>query len=146
MDDMNAKDLIRRRLQEAEPQRPSSERPLRMSGRSVRVPYHPPGAEEEGMSGEDMPGEDVPRTMGRAPQGQFSPKETSQLKDVLILMLATLCQSSLDRDIGQALMTGQELNPGQLQHLLDEVRNLNVELPESHNGLLQKIFTKLSQS
>ena len=83
--------------------------------------------------------------MGReeTPRGQFSPKEVSQLKDILILILANISHSDLDRDIGQALMSGQELQPGQLQHILDEARN--VQLPETHGALLQKVFQQLSQ-
>lgn len=152
MTDMNAKQLFEQRLTELEgaddplqgtptPERP--QRPLRLSGRSVRVPYHPPGSEGE----EDLPPRDIDRMTGReggAPRGQFSPKEVSQLKDVLILILANISHSDLDRDIGQALMSGQELQPGQLQHILDEARN--VQLPETHGALLQKIFQQLGQS
>jgi hypothetical protein len=84
-----------------------------------------------------MVGQDEP------PKGQFTLKETSQLKDVLIMMLAHIAHSSTDAEIGQALMNGQELDPGQLQHILDEARQL--QIPDSHGTLLQKIFTKLQQ-
>jgi len=78
-----------------------------------------------------------------APKSQFNPKELSQLKDVMILMLAGLARSDLDMQIGQALATGKELEPGQLQHILDEARN--VQLPETHNALLQKIFSQINR-
>lgn len=141
MEDMNAKDLFRKKVTEADepPRRP----PLKLSGRMRTVPFHPPGSE---MGEEDLPGEDIARMTGResAPKGQFNPKELSQLKDVLIMILASLAHSDLDMAIGQALMAGQELDPGQLQHILDEARNIQV--PDSHGPLLQKIFDRLSQS
>lgn len=161
MDDMNAKELFEKskRLTEADspvpPEHPlgvppkgreyppmPGRQPLKMTGRMRAVPFHPPGSEmgEE----EDMP-PDVARMTGReaAPKGQFNPKELSQLKDVVIMILANLAHSDLDAQIGQALMSGQELDPGQLQHILDEARN--VQIPETHGALLQKIFTRLGQ-
>ena len=87
-------------------------------------------------------GGDVGRVMGQ-PRGQFAPKEISQLKDVMMLMMATLMNSDLDKQIAQALMEGRNLEPGQLQHILDEARNL--QLPESHGALLQKIFSQLNK-
>ncbi len=91
------------------------------------------------------PGRDpVRRMVGREePKGQFTPEETNQLKDVLIQILAKIANSDLDAQIGQALMSGQPLEPGQLQHILDEARQ--IELPESHNAIMQKIFTTLRQ-
>lgn len=96
-----------------------------------------------GMGGEG--GDPVGRMVGReqAPKGQFNPKELSQLKDVVIMILASLARSDLDMQIGQALASGQELSPSQLQHILDEARN--APIPESHGPLMQKIFSKLSQ-
>jgi hypothetical protein len=131
MDDMNAKHLIKSNLQEADPGAggpPRRSMPPRRSG--------PPGG---------GPPEDIRRMTGREeqPKGQFSPEETSQLKDVMIMMLAQMMGSDLDAKIGQALMTGQELEKGQLQHILDEARQL--QIPESHGALLQKIFTTLQQ-
>lgn len=92
-----------------------------------------------------MGSDPVRRMTGReeGPQGQFTPEETSQLKDVMIMMLSKMMGSDLDAQIGQALMNGQELNPGQLQHILDEARQLNI--PEGHGALLQKVFSKLQQ-
>lgn len=131
MDDMNAKHLIKGNLQESDPGAggpPRRSMPPRRSG--------PPGG---------GPPEDVRRMTGReeAPQGQFSPEETSQLKDVMIMMLAQMMGSDLDAQIGQALMNGQPLEKGQLQHIIDEARQL--QIPESHGPLLQKIFTTLQQ-
>jgi len=90
-------------------------------------------------------GDPVGRMVGReqAPKGQFNPKELSQLKDVVIMILASLARSDLDMQIGQALASGQELSPSQLQHILDEARN--APIPESHGPLMQKIFSKLGQ-
>jgi hypothetical protein len=145
MDDMNAKELFRKKVTEADEPRPGGPppgRPLKLSGRMRTVPYHPPGSE---MGEEDLPSEDIARMTGQAaPKGQFNPKELSQLKDVLIMILASLAHSDLDMAIGQALMSGQELDPGQLQHILDEARNIQV--PDSHGPLLQKIFDRLSRS
>jgi len=155
---MNAKDLIRSPLHEADEPAPGnppppggpSRRPVRMgmprgAGPSRRPPM-PGGPGEEDFMGGPGGHPDMERMMGRggpggAPRGQFSPKETSQLKDVMIMMLATLANSDLDKEIGQALMAGQDLQPGQLQHIIDEVRN--VQLPPDYDALLQKIFTQL---
>ena len=65
------------------------------------------------------------------------------MKDIVILILAGIVGSDLDAQIGRALMAGQELNPGQLQHILDEARNIQV--PDSHGPLMQKIFSRLRQ-
>lgn len=142
MDDMNAKQLFRKGINEAglnDPSGPTPSRPpLKLSGQMRHVPLHQPGSE---MGEEDMPGEDIARMTGK---GQFNPKELSQLKDILILILANLAQSDLDAQIGQALMSGQDLDPGQLQHVLDEARNIQV--PDSHGALMQKIFNRLSQA
>ena len=88
---------------------------------------------------------DMERVMGReeAPKGQFSSKELSQLKDVMIFILAGMLGSDLDKQIGQALATGQPLDPGQLQHIMDEARRF--EIPESHGPLMQKIFSQIGQ-
>lgn len=85
-----------------------------------------PGGEE---GGEDGPG---------GPKGQFNSKELSQLKDVMILILASMLGSDLDKQIATALMNGQPLDPGQLQHILDEARR--ADIPESHGPLMQKLF------
>lgn len=128
MDDMNAKELFRKGVNEAQ-------------RRAAR-----PGSEmgEEDLPGEDLPSPDIQRMTGREPRGQFNPKELSQLKDIMIMILANLAHSDLDAQIGQALMAGQDLDPGQLQHILDEARN--VQVPDSHGALMQKIFNRLSQA
>ncbi len=135
MEDMNAKTLIKGKLEETGPgDQPPGGPPRSMPPRRSGPPSRPGG-----------PPEDVRRMTGREeqPQGQFSPEETSQLKDVIILMLAQMMGSDLDVQIGQALMAGKELEKGQLQHILDEARQL--QIPESHGALLQKIFTTLQQ-
>lgn len=150
MDDMNAKELFRKPVNEAgelppedvPPTRP----PLKLTGRMRRVPFHPPGSEmgEEGMPPEDMPSDIERMTGGGRPRGQFNPKELSALKDVVIMMLAKAMGSDMDMQLAQALMTGQEIDRGLLQHVLDEARSLD-NLPESHNALLQKIFSQLNR-
>lgn len=105
-------------------------------------PEHPLGVPPRGRRKAD------PETFAALPgaerKGQFNPKELSQLKDVVILILASMARSDLDLQIGQALATGKDLDPGQLQHILDEARN--APIPESHGPLMQKIFNQLSQS
>lgn len=127
---MNAKDILRGRTDEAS----KMERP---GHRSARM-----GGPRPGAGPADPHGGDINRAVGREPE-QFSRDEVSQLKDVLIQILATLAASNLDKEIGQALMAGQPLQPGQLQHILDEARR--IELPPSHDQLLQKIFQQISQ-
>jgi len=109
--------------------------------RPMRRPMPPPGGGAEDFD----PADDVSRVMGREPAGppkQFNPKELGMLKDVLVLTLAQLIDSDLDTQIGLALAEGRDLEPQQLQHILDEARNVR-SLPEAHGQLLQKIYTKL---
>ena len=144
--DVNAKDLFRKKVTEAEnPEdmpRPQGPPGTRGTGLPPRRPMPPRrrGGEMEG----DMPG-DMERVMGQTeiPKGQFSSKELSQLKDVMIFILAGMLGSDLDKQIGQALATGQPLDPGQLQHIMDEARRF--EIPESHGPLMQKIFSQIGQ-
>ena len=141
--DMNAKDLIQgKSLTETEgegffggtPPGSTAGQPRPMMGRpgpranSLHRMAGRPG--EMGMGGEE------------GPPGFFNPKETSQLKDIVIFMLASLMRSQADLSIAQALMAGKELEPNQLQHVLDEASRL--KLPESHTPILQKIYKKLS--
>ena len=86
----------------------------------------------------------IGRVTGRppGPPAQFNPREVSQLKDVLILTLAKLAGSEMDERIGMALATGQTIEPGLLQHILDEARNANI--PPTHHALLQKIYTQVN--
>ena len=72
---------------------------------------------------------------------QFTPRDVSMLKDVMILQLAALCRSNGDAEIGKSLMTGKPLANGNLQHILDEARRL--EVPPAHVALLEKIHAKL---
>jgi len=146
MDDMNAKELFgkSKRVNEAE------ETPV--------PPGHSPGTPPPGRQYPPMPRErprrsgpgglgainDMERLVGKEePKGQFSSKELSQLKDVMIFILAGMLGSDLDKQIGQALAAGQPLDPGQLQHIVDEARRF--EIPESHGPLMQKIFSQIGQ-
>jgi hypothetical protein len=121
----------------------------------------PPGAASTSQS-RPMPRRPMPRRMGgpgdvdapeemdrvtgmgreRGPAGMFNPRELSQLKDLLIFIMATTFDSPTDLKIGQALMAGKELEEGQLQHIMDEARRSNV--PDNFSPLLQKIHQKLS--
>lgn len=144
---MKAKDLLTKVSEAGEsfgPKRSPSAPPLPPLARSSRQTGSPRLDPRDPTGGIDPDADIVARAMGgrEEPKGQFSQQETSQLKDVMILLLANLVQSDLDKQIGQALMTGQELDPGQLQHILDEARQLDI--PQTHGALLQKIFTKLS--
>jgi hypothetical protein len=139
MDNMKAKDLIQgKTINEAD------EPPPETTGDQARPnPRRPmprrtgPGDPAFGLT-RDRPIN--PMNPGEPP-GQFTNQEKSQLKDILILMLAQAAGSQLDAEIGQALMTNQELNPGQLQHIIDEARR--IKLPPSHNAIMQKIFSAL---
>ena len=77
------------------------------------------------------------------PPGFFAPRELNQLKDIVILTLAGLMHSEEDTRIGLALAAGKELDPGQLQHILDEASRVK-GLPDSHKPILQKIYKKLT--
>lgn len=144
--DVNAKDLFRKKITEAE----SAEdlpRPQGPSGAHVGLPPRRPMPPSRRRGGEMEPEMgDMERVLGHAhadmPKGQFSPKELNQVKDVVILILASLLGSDLDKQIGTALASGQPLDPGQLQHILDEARR--ADIPESHGPVMQKIF-QLSQ-
>jgi hypothetical protein len=140
-DNMKARDLIQNNLTEAEgdeafggtPPGTTSgqERPMRRPGPggppNMRRMMQRPGRPEE-MEG---------------PQGFFNSREQNQLKDIVILTLANLMGSEEDTRIGQALAAGKELDPGQLQHILDEASRVK-GLPDSHKPILQKIYTKLT--
>ena len=139
--DVNAKQLFKKVTEAENPE--DLPRPQGPPGARVGLPPRRPMPPRR--RGEmEMPG-DVERVLGQPemPKGQFSPKETSQLKDVVILMLASMLGSDLDKQIGQALATGQPLEPGQLQHIIDEARR--AEIPESYGPLMQKIFGMIGQ-
>jgi hypothetical protein len=148
-EDMNAKELLLRKLNEAgEPgQFPGATSPARPSmprrgPPSRRPPSGAAGADEDDL-GQVLDGPVLRMTGGgaEAPRGQFSPKEVSQLKDVLILTLAAAAGSTMDLQIAHALMFGEVIEPGLLQHILDEARN--AQIPDSHGALLQKIHNQL---
>lgn len=138
MNNMNAKSLF----QNAENNRISEDGELPPEQRPQR-PARPGGPRRPmRIPGGGGPEDDVARLTGGpdagGPPAQFSPKEISQLKDVMIAILAGMLGSDLDKQIGQALMSGTPLEPGQLQHIIDEARR--AEIPESHGPLMQKIF------
>ena len=144
--DMKAKDLIKQKIHEAD-EDPTQGTP-------------PPGMPPEGrnfprMSREGRPpharmggDRDIERIGGRGgpegPRGQFAPRELSQLKDIMILMLAKLSHSDIDMEIAQALMAGKDIDAGRLSHIVEEVRNLQVPIPDSHGPTMQKVW-QLSQ-
>ena len=66
------------------------------------------------------------------------------LKDVMILYLAHIANSEMDAQLLQAINARQPIEPGLLQHVLDEARNIP-NLPETHGAFLQKLFTQISQ-
>ena len=117
-------------------QRPMPPRPPRRPGEQITRRMFDIGTQADPETFDALPGAERPR-------GFFSPKETSQLKDIIILTLAQLMRSDLDSKIGQTLASGGELDPGQLQHILDEASRL--KLPETHKPILQKIYQKLSE-
>jgi hypothetical protein len=134
MGNMKAKDLIQSKaLNETDDPPPET------TGGQARINPRRP---MPGRSGPPRPGAFDQRGPGMGePPGQFTSEEKSQLKDVLIQILASAAGSQLDAEIGQTLMGGQDLNPNQLQHIIDESRR--IKLPASHNGILQKIFSAL---
>jgi len=103
--------------------------------------------------GGDVPGGDRPRPMRRPmggpmggpmgvggvnrPPGDFSPRDLSLMKDFMLMEIVR-GQGSFYEAIVQKLVTGQELEPGQLQHFVDEAGNIE-GLPETMQPLVQKI-------
>ena len=127
-DDMKAKNLIQG-INEAEGEETFGGTPPGSTAQPQR-PVRRPGERPGGPEGEE------------GPPGFFTPRELSQLKDIIILSLAGLMRSEEDTRIGMALAAGKELDSGHLQHILDEARRL--KLPDSHKPILQKIYTKLT--
>ena len=72
---------------------------------------------------------------------QFTKQEINQLKDVMILILASMLGSDMDKQIGQALAANQPIDPGLLQHIVDEARR--ADIPDSYGPLMQKIFSQI---
>ena len=135
--DVNAKDIIKQKVTEADEQQPP------------RGPGGPGGPPRGGPRRPMMPrreGEDdISRMTGGGgpdmPKAQFNPKELSQVKDVMILILASLLRSDLDKEIGMALSSGTPLDEGQLRHILDEARN--ADIPDSLGPVMQKIHSQI---
>jgi hypothetical protein len=76
---------------------------------------------------------------GARPPRMLSGPETSILKDVLLLINTELTGNDFDGAIVRKLMANQDLDPGELQHILDEAGRIR-ELPEQHKALLQKVY------
>ena len=121
----NAKNLFHKKLTEADDRQPPREAPPAMR-RNPRIPYE--------LGGGPLPSSE---------HAQFTKTEFSQLKDVMIFILAGMLGSDLDKQIGQALATGQPLDPRQLHHIMDEARRIGI--PESYTPLMQKIFSQTKQ-
>ena len=86
------------------------------------------------------PGMGMPEPM----QGPFTGSEMSKLKDVYLLILCKMAGSDYDEAIVKRMMTGQPLEPGELQHVLDEAGRVG-DLPEQYHKLLQKIHDTLQR-
>jgi hypothetical protein len=105
----------------------------------------PAGTTAGGREGRPM----GPRGMGgmpRRPQGpprMFEGPEADALKDIMLLFLTEGAGNDYDGKIVRELMAGKDLDPGTLQHILDEGARLQ-NLPESHIKVLEKIHAKLS--
>lgn len=113
-------------------------------GDADRPPGRPPGRPDRPMMRQRLGGPDGGPMRGPggigpmgAPRGDFNPRELSQMKDFMLLELVR-GQGSFYASIVQKLVTGQELEPGQLQHFIDEVGNIE-GMPESMQMLVQKI-------
>lgn len=130
---MNAKEVVNKKINEDD-YAPSERRRVREIGISSRPPRD-----------DSDPENDIRRAMGHSetPRGQFTPKETGMIKDIVIQMLAKIIGGDDDANIGKALMSGQPLDAGQLHHIYDEGKRL--ELPPSHKDLLNKLTTRHAQ-
>lgn len=147
MDDMNAKQIFERdRVTEAESE---------AGGQMLRGENPPPGTTGGGgrpprpmdpdlmrmrMHGPRPPGMGMPEPM----QGPFTHTEMNKLKDVYLLILAKMAGSEYDEAIVRRMMTGGALEPGQVQHILDEAGRAG-DLPEQYHKLLQKIHDTLQR-
>lgn len=72
---------------------------------------------------------------------QFNPREISQLKDVLLLTLATNAHSPMDVELAELLIEGKDIPDRLLQHTVDEARE--IPIPAAHKALLAKILNRL---
>lgn len=149
---MNAKEIFeQRRLQEAGGEAAGGQSmggPPPPSGASAntrprptlrRPPEGMPGDDEEAMM-HRMRG--MPGGMRGRPEemsGPFTASDMSKLKDVLLLIVCQQAGNDYDGGIAQQLMAGKPLDPGQVQHILDEAGRVG-NIPEPHVKVLQKAF------
>ena len=94
------------------------------------------------LGGPDAPGERparMMRPMGAAEpmQGIFTGSEMSKLKDVLLLVVCALSRNAFDEQIARHMMEGKPLEPGEIQHILDETGRVQ-NIPEGHHAVLKK--------
>ena len=84
---------------------------------------------------------DVAALSGRPaqPPGQFSKDELAKLTQVLLLIATEGVGNTHDGAIARKLIGGQPLEPGELQHIMDEVRKLQ-NVPKAFDPVLEKIF------
>ena len=76
------------------------------------------------------------------PPRMFEGPEADALKDIMLLFLTESAGNDYDGKIVRELMAGKDLDPGSLQHILDEGARIQ-NLPESHIKILEKIHAKL---
>lgn len=72
-------------------------------------------------------------------QGQFSKQELASLIQVLLLIATEGTGNTHDGAIARKLIAAQPLEPGELQHIMDEVRRLQ-DVPKNFDPVLEKIF------
>jgi len=103
---------------------------MKLSGRMRTVPFRPPGSEE------DMPLEEPPE------EGRLGRRDIEALKNVFLLMLAQMV-SPMDAAIATKLIAGQTPEPGELQHIFDEVGR--AQIPDDLKPVLRKAFDILQK-
>lgn len=143
---MNAKEIFERRKLAEAGEGEGTDQPMRgttpPSGITSRVRPAPPRRPPEGM---DDPDELMAR-MGARPRpmrpqepmmGPFTVRDMSMLKDVLLHVVCTQAGNDYDGAIARQLMEGKPLEPGQVQHILDEASRVG-GIPEQHGKVLQK--------
>lgn len=136
---MNAKQIFeKRRIQEtvgsAPPSDATNARPtLRRPPEEFDPAHDDPAAMMQRMR------HGGPRGMGRPEEmsGPFTVSDMSKLKDVLLLIVCQQSGNDYDGAIARQLMAGKPLEPGQVQHILDEAGRVG-NIPESHGKVLQK--------
>lgn len=137
---MKAKDIITKQL------RVESEE---AEGQSLRGEGPPPGAtmgpRRLRRPMPDIEGDFPPEIMrrmrrsGEPEQGPFSVADTSKLKDILLLIVTKMANNEFDAAIARHMMSGRPLEPGQIQHILDEAGQIQ-DIPPSHQQVLQKAY------